>query len=97
MSEIQANLKQILFLRTGNIFDNGCVGECPARRDTQSYKFFFGKFITYLLLAGGMSVVMVSLIFGSTQFMLAANDQLLLSPGEDFVCSARYYFVNKEI
>lgn len=45
-------------------------------------KFFLGKFITYLLLAGGMSFVMIALIFGSTQFILAANDQPLLSLGD---------------
>jgi ABC-type transport system involved in multi-copper enzyme maturation permease subunit len=48
-------------------------------------KFFLGKFITYLLVAGGMSFVMVGLIFGSTQFILAANDQSLLSLGDSEV------------
>ncbi len=48
-------------------------------------KFFLGKFVTYLLVAGGMSFVMVGLIFGSTQFILAANNQSLLSLGDSEV------------
>lgn len=44
-------------------------------------KFFVGKFVTYLLYSSVMSVVIVGLIFGSTQLILAVNGMELASLG----------------